>query len=109
MAPQKNLQRGSDYNKYDVDGNGMVSDDELEDVIKIEELERANKKQFHQRMMAWYSLIGMISYPACIIFCEWVGLPRAADLLKDIAPTYFIAAAGIAGTFMGVTAWMDKK
>lgn len=109
MTQQKNLETGKNFNKYDIDGDGTVTDTDLKDIAIIEELERANKKQFHQRMMAWYSLVGMISYPAAIIFCEWVGLPRAADLLKDIAPTYFIAAAGIAGTFMGVTAWMDKK
>jgi len=60
-------------------------------------------------MMAWYALIGMISYPACIMFCEWVGLTKSADLLATMAPTYFIAAAGVAGAFMGITAWMDKK
>jgi len=108
MAPQKTLQRGSTYDKYDIDQDGTVTDDELEDVARIEEINRSNKKQFHQRMMAWYALVGMISYPACIMFCEWAGLTRSAELLADLAPTYFIAAAGIAGAFMGISAWVER-
>jgi len=106
---RKTLQTKSQYNKYDVNGDGELSDSELNDAVKIEEVERENRKQKHQRMMAWYALVGMISYPASIMFCEYVGLNKSAELLADLAPTYFIAAAGIAGAFMGVSAWMSRK
>ena len=106
---QKKLQPESMYNEADIDGDGVVSDSELAIMKEVHAVERADRKQFHQRMMAWYSLVGMISYPACIMLCEWFGLTKSADLLATIAPTYFIAAAGVAGAFMGVTAWMSKK
>ena len=105
----KRLQPGSVLEKYDIDEDGEITDAEIKDIKEIEDIERANRRQKHQRMMAWYALIGMISYPACIMICEWFGLTKSADLLATIAPTYFIAAAGIAGAFMGVTAWMNKK
>tara|TARA_R100001129_G_scaffold176663_1_gene150863 strand:- start:305 stop:652 length:348 start_codon:yes stop_codon:yes gene_type:complete len=105
----KKLQPGSILEKYDVDNDGEITDNEIQDIREIEDIERLNRRQRHQRMMAWYALVGMISYPACIMFCEWFGLTKSADLLATIAPTYFIAAAGVAGAFMGVTAWMDKK
>ena len=105
----KKLQEGSVLDKYDVDDDGIITNEEIQDIREIEDIERANRRQRHQRMMAWYALVGMISYPACIMFCEWVGLTKSADLLATMAPTYFIAAAGVAGAFMGVTAWMNKK
>ena len=105
----KKLQQGSILDKYDVDDDGIITNDEIQDIKEIEEIERLNRRQRHQRMMAWYALIVMISYPACIMFCEWVGLTKSADLLATMAPTYFIAAAAVAGAFMGITAWMDKK
>ena len=105
----KKLQEGSVLDKYDVDDDGIITNEEIQDIREIEDIERANRRQRHQRMMAWYALVGMISYPACIMFCEFVGLTKSADLLATMAPTYFIAAAGVAGAFMGVTAWMNKK
>ena len=105
----KRLQPGSVLDKYDFDEDGEITDNEIKDIKEIEDIERANRRQRHQRMMAWYALVGMISYPACIMFCEFVGLTKSADLLATMAPTYFIAAAGVAGAFMGVTAWMSKK
>ena len=106
---QKRFESKSNFNKYDKDGDGIITDEELSNMEAIEEIERLNRKQRHQRMMALYALIGMISYPACIIFCEFVGLNQSAKLLADLAPTYFIAAAGIAGAFMGISAWSESK
>jgi hypothetical protein len=106
---QKKLQTNSVYNEYDLDGDGIVTDEEMELMREMHEVERADRKQMHQRYMAWYSLIGMISYPATIIGCELL-IPNsnASKLLTDIAPTYFIAAAGIAGAFMGFSAMGSK-
>lgn len=106
---QKTLEPGSSYNEFDTDGDGVVSDEELRAAEVMHEIERADRKQFHQRMMAWYSLVGMISYPITIIACELFGLSNASKLLTDIAPTYFIAAAGVAGAFMGFNAMSNKS
>jgi len=106
---QKKLEEDSAYNEYDANGDGIVSDEELLRMEKIHEVERQDRKQFHQRMMAWYSLVGMISYPAMIVVTELFGLSNASKLLTDIAPTYFIAAAGVAGAFMGFSAMSNNK
>ena len=58
----KRLQPGSVLDKYDIDEDGEITDNEIKDIKEIEDIERANRRQKHQRMMAWYSLIGMISY-----------------------------------------------
>ena len=106
---QKKLQQDSEYAQYDLDGDGVVTDSELEIMKEMHEVEIADRKQMHQRYMAWYALVGMISYPATIITCEIFGLSNASKLLTDIAPTYFIAAAGVAGAFMGFNAMSNKS
>ena len=46
---QKKLQPESQYNEYDLDGDGVVSDEELEMVKKIHEAENADEKADAQR------------------------------------------------------------
>ena len=104
----KSLQEHSVFEEADMDGDGIISDEELKIMEQLHEVERADRKQMHQRWMAWYSLAGMISYPGCIIATELFGLTNASKLLSDIAPAYFIAAAGIAGAFMGFSAMANK-
>ena len=106
---QKSLQEDSVFNEADVDNDGVVTDKELNTMREIHDIERQDRKQFHQRLMAWYALIGMISYPVTIIATEAFGLVNASKLLTDIAPTYFLAAAGVAGAFMGFSAMSDKS
>ena len=67
---QKKLQKGSEYAKYDLDGDGIVSDEELdmdEKMLRLQDLksdiENEDKKQDSQRQMAWMALIGMLFYP----------------------------------------------
>ena len=61
MSP-KTLEPTSDYAKYDVDGDGIVSDEELAAVAKLEELEMQEEKADAQRRMAWVSLIAMLVF-----------------------------------------------
>lgn len=106
---EKKLQKDSIYAQYDADGDGIVTDSEMEMAERMHEIERIDRKQRKQSYMAWYALVGMISYPILIIATEAFGLQNASKLLTDIAPTYFIAAAGVAGAFMGFSAMDNKK
>ena len=56
---QKKLEPGSDYAKYDIDGDGIVTDEELEMDAKMMRLENEDKKEDAQRHMAWFALFGM--------------------------------------------------
>ena len=67
MTPQKKLQPGSEYAHLDADGDGIVTDEELEMDRKMLELqdlksdmENEDKKQDAQRQMAWFALWGML-------------------------------------------------
>lgn len=104
---QKSLQKNSNYNKYDVDGDGEVTDDELQDMEKIEEIERQNRKQSAQRRMAWVAIWSMIVF-TIILFSPLVSDARV-NALADLLGLFYIAQAGIVGAFMGVSAWMSRK
>ena len=41
---QKKLQKDSEYNKYDLDGDGIVTDEEMNAIAKIEEIEMQEEK-----------------------------------------------------------------
>ena len=104
---QKTLQRKSQYNKYDVNGDGEVSDDELTDMEKIEEIERDNRKQAAQRRMAWVAIWSMIIF-TIVLFSPLVSDARV-NALADLLGLFYIAQAGVVGAFMGVSAWMSRK
>ena len=106
MSP-KTLEPTSDYAKYDVDGDGVVSDEELAAVAKLEELEMQEEKADAQRRMAWVSLISML------VFTGFVFLPILPDsriqALADLFGLFYIGMAGVVGAYMGMTAYMSKK
>ena len=111
---QKKLQKGSQYAKYDLDGDGVVSDEELamdEKMLRLEDLksdiENEDKKQDSQRQMAWMALIGMIFYPIVTLVADALGLK--ADILASMADLYFIASAGIVAAFYGKEAYLKRK
>ena len=104
---QKKLQSESAYNKYDLDGDGVVSDEELNAVAKLEELEMQEEKADAQRRMAWISLIAMLVF-TCFVF-----LPIFPDsrikALADLFGLFYIGMAGVVGAYMGMTAYMSKR
>ena len=108
MAAQKRLEKGSVYEKYDVDGDGVVSDEELDverRMIELEDLrsdmENEDKKQDAQRNMAWFALGGMLLYPAFVITATLFKLDNAAKILGDMAAVYFVSVAAIVAAFYG--------
>tara|TARA_B000000557_G_scaffold263572_1_gene266703 strand:+ start:2135 stop:2518 length:384 start_codon:yes stop_codon:yes gene_type:complete len=116
MAAQKKLEKGSEYEKYDLDGDGVVTDEELdmdERLLRLQDMksdmENEDKKQDAQRNMAWFALFGMLLYPTLIVFCDWVMLDRASEVLSDIAPTYFVSVAAIVAAFYGKEALSARR
>ena len=108
MTPQKKLQSGSEYAHLDADGDGIVTDEELEMDRKMLELqdlksdmENEDKKQDAQRQMAWFALWGMLLYPFAVVLAIWLGLDQAGSILGDMAAVYFVSVAAIVAAFYG--------
>lgn len=101
--------------KYDLDKDGKVSQSEIDLIEQIIDLESRKAKEADrdakenaQRQMAWFALFGMLLYPFGIILSDFLGLETAANLLSSIAPTYFIAIAGLVAAFFGAQAYSNS-
>ena len=103
----KKFQEDTEYAKYDLDGDGEITDDELEHVKEIRETERDLRKSLAQLRMARFTLIGMGLFTAAM-FTPWVTIERI-EALSDISNLFYISGAGIVGAYMGTTAWMSRK
>ena len=53
---QKQLQKKSKYAEYDIDGDGIVSDEELSSMKEIKDTETKARKNLAQLRMARYTL-----------------------------------------------------
>ena len=98
------------YHPADVNGDGKVDSEEkaLYMEFKRKELEDADAMRDAQRNMAWFSLAGMLFYPAMVVATSIAELDKASDILGDMAPTYFVAVAGLVAAFFGAQAWSKK-
>jgi hypothetical protein len=105
----KTLEQDSKYAKYDTDGNGTVTDEEFEMDQKLVRLENEDKKADAQRNMAWFALFGMLLYPFAVVLATWLGLLSAADILGDMAPTYFVSVAAIVAAFYAKEAFTNNN
>ena len=105
---QKKLQPGSEYEKYDLDGDGIVTDEELAMEERMMRLENEDQKQDAQLYMAWFALWGMLLYPSMVVISILFGLEQAAKILGDMAAVYFVSVAGIVAAFFGAQAIVKK-
>ena len=99
----KRLQKDSDYEEFDIDGDGVVSDEEMSVIQKID----AHEKSDAQRKMAWVAMITMIAFTLLLF------LPIFPDgrikALSDLFGLFYIGMAGVVGSYFGMTAYMSKK
>jgi len=105
----KQLQSDSLYAQYDVDGDGIVSDEEIARSERMIMLENEDKRQDAQRNMAWFALFGMLLYPFAIVLTVFFNLDTAGTLLGNMAPTYFVSVAAIVAAFYGTQAYSSGK
>jgi FtsH-binding integral membrane protein len=95
----------------DLNGDGIIDDAEREMYIefKRKELEDADAQRDAMRKMTWFALGGMLLYPATILITSLMGADKAAAIIGDIAPTYFVAISALVAAFFGADAIKGKK
>ena len=105
----KQLQSDSIWAEADTDGDGVVTDAEIELFERRVRFENEDKKEDAQRNMAWFALAGMLLYPFSVVLAAALSLPSAANILGNMAATYFVSVAAIVAAFYGGQAYAKKK
>jgi len=99
------------YHPADTNGDGVVTDKEHEMYMEFrrKELEDQDAQRDAMRKMTWFALFGMLLYPFGIFLTSLFGLDKAATIIGDIAPTYFVAISALVAAFFGADALKSKK
>lgn len=103
----KRLEQGSRYEAHDLDGDGIVTDEEIAREKEMIELELREEKANAQQWMAWVAMGSMLVFTT-VLFLPVVSTSRV-NALADLLGLFYIAQAGVVGAYMGVSAWMSKK
>lgn len=98
MNPPKQLQQDSQYNNMDLDGDGVVTDDELRMSEKMMQIENHDRMQDQQRLMAWVAMISTIG-AVVVLLTPLIGLDRMAAA-SAFLNTFLVAQTGVVGGFM---------
>jgi|TARA_R110000824_G_scaffold293681_1_gene481990 hypothetical protein len=103
----KQLQKDSKYLKHDLDGDGIVTDEEIAREERMIRLENNDKMQDQQRMLCWVSSVSSI---LLIILAMSPVIPDARiEMVTALLSTYVVANLGIVATFMGTTAFTRSR
>ena len=105
MTP-KSLEIKSKYNEFDLDNDGVVTDDEIAKSKEMIELELREEKSEAQKLMAWLAIIVMV-VATIVLFTPLVPDSRV-NALSDLLGLFYFSLCGIVGTYMGATAFMHK-
>jgi len=110
MAEDKKTIDAACVADMDVNGDGHISQEEynMHLEFKRKELEDKDAQRDAIRKMAWFALFGLLLYPIGIFFTSMLGLDTAAQLIADIAPTYFASIAVLVSAFFGADAFANK-
>ena len=104
---QKKLEKGSAWEKADSNGDGIVSDKELQMRERMIRLENQDKKEDQQRYMVWFSALSVTAF-IVVLMLPIVPLERL-NMLSSIASTWVISNMGIIGAFIASNAFKKQE
>ena len=108
MTP-KTLEPKSEYAKYDTDGDGVVSDEELSMSERLQFLEVLHEKHDSQRNICYVCIAGMMLYPSLVVISDMFGLTQAAEILGSMSGVYYVSVAGLVSVWFGTSTWANRN
>lgn len=86
-----------------------MTEAEIELEFKRRKLEDEDRQRDTKRKMAWFALWGLLLYPFGIFCADFLSMGKAAQLIADIAPTYFVSISVLVSAFFGADALNARK
>jgi|TARA_R110000787_G_scaffold24207_5_gene68896 hypothetical protein len=103
----KKLQADSKYSMADADGDGIVTDKEMDRHAMWVRLENEDKQADTQRIMAWVSMsVSIIT--VIILLTPIIDISRM-ESASGFLNTFLVAQMGVVLGFMGATAFSKTK
>ena len=103
----KQLEKDSEYDKFDTDHDGVVTDAELAKSERMLTIENMDKMADQQRVMAWAAL-GAPPVLIAFLASAWVTLEKV-NALAGLTTTYCAAMGTIVVAFMAAQAYVRGK
>jgi len=107
MPAAKKFQADSAYAQYDLNHDGVVSDEELARSKEMLELELREEKAEAQKRMAWVAIGSMVVY-MLLPLMPFVPADRL-ETLASLSDMLFLSQASIVGLYFGAQAYMSRK
>ena len=104
---QKQLEKGSKFEKLDANGDNIISDAEFEMREKLVLLENRDKKEDQQRYIVWFSAITVTAF-IVVLMTPIVPIERI-DHLSGIAEIWVLSNMGVIGSFIGFNQLAKRK
>lgn len=103
----KKLQHQSKYDEFDLDGDGVVTDEELSRSQAIVALELQEEKAEAHKKMAWVAMTSMVVFSAFLM--TPIMPDTRVNALSDLLGLFYIAQASVCAAYFGSTAYMAAK
>ena len=103
----KRLQVKSKFEQYDLDEDGIVTDDEIARSKEMIDMELREEKSESQKKMAWVAMVSMLGF-TIFLFLPIIPDSRVSAL-AELLGLFYIGQASVVGAYMGFTAYMSKS
>jgi len=102
---QKKFQKGSKIaESLDLNGDHLITDQELMMKERLIRIENNDKKEDQQRYMVWFSMVTVTSLIIVVLIPGLIPVERL-DHIGPILSTFLISNMGIIGTFIASSIW----
>ena len=104
---QKKLEESSKYENYDLNHDGVVTDDEISKSKEMTEVELREEKSHAQKQMSWTAIVSMAVF-TLLLFTPLISESRVAAL-ADLLGLFYLGQASIVGFYFGAQAYMSRS
>lgn len=106
MTP-KRLESESVLNAADLDGDGVVTNSEINRHERLLRIENWDKQQDQQRHMAWVAMASMVGLTTLLV-APVLSTDRI-EALNGLMTMFYTAQMGVVAAFMGASAYVRTR